>query len=239
MSPRGRSEQPFREERLLDAAGELLLRLGYRRVTVEDVATRAGVGKGTVYLHWKTKQELFATLLLREVGEVMRELVERMRADPNEVLLHRMVRLSFLAIMQRPLARALYTRDVDTLGRLAASELLQDRQRALNALFVEYVDLLRKHGLLRTDTDRETQVYALNAAGAGFYFMEPFLAPDAQPPLERKAAILAEVIRLAFALPGDPDPKALDAVAPRAIELFDLMHTRCQPDPATSVQEQS
>lgn len=230
---------PIREGRILDAAGELLLRLGYRRVTVEDVATRSGVGKGTLYLHWRSKQELFATLLLREVGGVMSELVERMRADPAEVLLHRMMQASFLAIMQRPLTRALYTRDVETLGKLAASELLTERQRASDGLFAEYVELLRKHGLLRSDLDRETQVYALQAAGAGFYFMEPFLPPQAQLPLEGKAAALAEIIRLAFEPPGEPDPKALHAVAPRVIELFDLMRTGGQPDPTTSVREQS
>jgi AcrR family transcriptional regulator len=238
MALQGRVEVPVREGRILDAAGELLLRLGYRRVTVEDVATRAGVGKGTLYLHWKSKQELFATLLLREVGDVMRELLQRMRVDPAEVLLHRMMRASFLAIMQRPLARALYTRDADTLGKLVASELLTERQEITDALFAEYIDLLRRHSLLRTDIDRETQVYALQAAGAGFYFMEPFLPLQVQLPLDRKATALAEIIRLAFEPPGDPDAEVLRAIAPRAIELYDLMRAGGQPDSTNSVGEQ-
>jgi AcrR family transcriptional regulator len=37
-----------RLERVLDAAADLLVRLGYRRVTIEEVARRAGIGKGTV-----------------------------------------------------------------------------------------------------------------------------------------------------------------------------------------------
>jgi AcrR family transcriptional regulator len=225
LPPQGSTEQASRERRILDAAGELLLRFGYRRVTVEDVAARSGVGKGTVYLHWKAKQELFATLLLREVGDVMQEVVEGMRADPAEVLLHRMMRTSFLAIMRRPLARALYTRDIDTLGKLAGSDLLQDRQRASDDLFAEYIDLLREHRLLRTDTDQATQVYALQAAGAGFYFMEQFLPPDPQLPLEHKAAALAEIIRRGFEPPVDPDIETLRAIAPRAVELFNLMRT--------------
>ncbi len=239
MPPQGRTEQAIREQRILDAAGELLLRFGYRRVTVEDVAARSGVGKGTVYLHWKAKQELFATLLLREVGDVMQELVGGMRADPAEVLLHRMMRASFLAILRRPLARALYTRDIDTLGKLAGSELLHDRQRGSDDLFAEYVDLLREHHLLRTDTDRSTQVYAMQAAGAGFYFMEQFLPPEEQLPLERKAAALAEIIRRAFEPPEDPDIETLRAIAPRAIGLFDLMRTGRPADPTASVREES
>ncbi|HEY0932927.1 MAG TPA: TetR family transcriptional regulator, partial [Trebonia sp.] len=37
-----------RESRILDAAGDLLLAFGYRKVTIEDVARRAEIGKGTV-----------------------------------------------------------------------------------------------------------------------------------------------------------------------------------------------
>lgn len=59
-----------------------MLRWAYKRVTIEDVARRAGVGKGTVYLHWNTKQELFAVLLMREVAAVLAQHLELMRADP-------------------------------------------------------------------------------------------------------------------------------------------------------------
>ncbi|MGW2198666.1 helix-turn-helix domain-containing protein, partial [Streptosporangium sp. NPDC001682] len=40
-----------RADRILDAAAELLVRLGYRKVTIDDIARLAGIGKGTVYLH--------------------------------------------------------------------------------------------------------------------------------------------------------------------------------------------
>jgi AcrR family transcriptional regulator len=56
-----------RGERILDAAGELLLRYGYGRITMDDIARQAGTGKGTIYLHWMTKDELFAALLRREI----------------------------------------------------------------------------------------------------------------------------------------------------------------------------
>lgn len=241
---RDRSEQDLRADRILAAAGELLLRFGYKRVTIEDIATRAEVGKGTVYLHWKTKHELFAVLLLREVAEVTRELLAGMRADPAEVLLHRVTRASFLAIMRRPLARALYTRDLDTLGKLAASDAggLAARRRVSDALFDDYVDLMRAHGLLRNDTDRRTQMYVLNAVGTGFYVTEQFLPEHLREmSLEHKAAALAEVIRLALEPPGEPDPGTLSAIAPRAIDLFDRMRAACDPGaatPASELQEQ-
>ncbi|MGH3546611.1 MAG: TetR/AcrR family transcriptional regulator [Pseudonocardiaceae bacterium] len=237
------SEQALRADRILAAAGELLLRYGYKRVTIEDIATRAEIGKGTVYLHWKTKHELFAGLLLREVADVTRELVAGMRADPAEVLLHRVTRASFLAIMRRPLARALYTRDLDTLGKLAASDAggLGARQRVADALFDGYVDLLRAHNLLRS-SDRQTQMYLLNAIGAGFFVTEQFLPEHLREmPLERKAAALGDAIRLALEPPSEPDPATLGAIAPRAIEFFDRIRAHWEPTtayPPQQLQEQ-
>ena len=69
-----------RVAQMLDAAGELLLAHGYRRVTVEDVARRAGVGKGTVYLHFASKLELFAGVLVRESVDVTAELLAAWQA---------------------------------------------------------------------------------------------------------------------------------------------------------------
>src|SRR5699024_2081534 len=52
LSPEETAE---RADRILEAAGLLLVSWGHRKVTIEDVARRAGVGKGTVYLHFPTK----------------------------------------------------------------------------------------------------------------------------------------------------------------------------------------
>ncbi|MGH8908475.1 MAG: TetR/AcrR family transcriptional regulator [Egibacteraceae bacterium] len=235
-TPGGLPSQAARAERILDAAGELLLRIGYRRVTVEDIAQRADVGKGTVYLHWKSKQELLAVLLLREIGEVMRELVDGMRRDVAEVRLHRVMRSLFAAIMGRPLAKALYTRDVETLGRLAAGDVggIRTWQQTSAVSFDAYLDLLTEHGLLRASADRKTQDYALHATTSGFYLIEQFLPDELRLPLEGKADCLAEVVRLTFEPPGEPDPQTLRAVAPRAITLFDEMRAQCDPHTSQS-----
>ena len=51
-------QQSTKAARLLASAGELLLSRGARGFTVADVAKRAHVGKGTVYLYWPTKEDL-------------------------------------------------------------------------------------------------------------------------------------------------------------------------------------
>lgn len=55
---RGRPRDPSRDEAIIDAAIDLLVREGYDRLTMEAVATAAGVGKATVYRRWGNKAEL-------------------------------------------------------------------------------------------------------------------------------------------------------------------------------------
>jgi AcrR family transcriptional regulator len=43
---------------ILDAVGRLLERYGYRKMTVDDIAHEAGIGKGTAYLHFPSKEEM-------------------------------------------------------------------------------------------------------------------------------------------------------------------------------------
>src|SRR6476620_2537119 len=92
-----------RATRILDVAADLLLRHGYRRVTIDDVAEGAGNGKGTVYLHWKTREQLFSVVFAREVHYAMDELRQALRQDATACLLHNFARAYFLAITSRPL----------------------------------------------------------------------------------------------------------------------------------------
>src|SRR5687768_7709792 len=111
MSHHDLSPPSVREERatrILDAAVTLLLRWGYRRVTVDDIALEAAVGTGTIYLHWKSKQALFESVLLRELQSLWDELAQQMRNDPADVLLHRCLPALLRAVNERPLARALF-----------------------------------------------------------------------------------------------------------------------------------
>lgn len=52
-------------ELILDAAGELLRDVGYKRMTIDELAKHAGLGKGTVYLYFESKQEVALSFIDR------------------------------------------------------------------------------------------------------------------------------------------------------------------------------
>ena len=65
-----------REELILEAADRLLARYGYRKMTIDDLAREAGIGKGTVYLHFRSKEDVVLSHMERIVNRVL----ERLRA---------------------------------------------------------------------------------------------------------------------------------------------------------------
>ncbi len=70
MGPR-RVDKEARRERLLGAAATVFAEFGYRRATMEQVADAAGVAKGSVYLAFDSKEDLFFAVF----EEFMRDFV--------------------------------------------------------------------------------------------------------------------------------------------------------------------
>jgi AcrR family transcriptional regulator len=212
-----------RAERILDAAAELVLRWGYKRVTVEEIARRAGVGKGTVYLHWKTREALFLAVLLRDSIDILDELIEAVQREPAEILPHLQARRVFLAVMRRPLLRAMFSRDIEVLGELAHEKSIASVRTQKTDLATELYDLLRMHCVMRTDMDAATQRYALSAVTTGFYLVEPLITGMPEPELEAKADAISATVRNAFEPTAPPEPDVLHMLAPKAIASFEQL----------------
>ncbi|MGH3625754.1 MAG: TetR/AcrR family transcriptional regulator [Sciscionella sp.] len=209
-----------RADRILDAAGAMLLRLGYRKVTVDDIAKRADIGKGTVYLHWRTKEQLFEALLRRESIELVQEILDRLREDPAEAAPHRFARTSYLATCRNPLMAALACRDTELLGRLSDTSVRGKEILASE----EFFDLMVRHGLLRDDVPH--LAYSLQATSVGFWLIDSMDPVNANLDQHAKADALAYTIRHAFEPAGEPDPAALVAAAARMCAVFeDLIST--------------
>ncbi len=65
-APRQRRKQA-RPGELLDAALELFVEKGYAATRVEEVAARAGVSKGTLFLYFASKEELFKAVVRENI----------------------------------------------------------------------------------------------------------------------------------------------------------------------------
>jgi AcrR family transcriptional regulator len=201
------SRREERARRILDAAATLILRWGYNKTTLDDIAREAGVAKGTMYLHWKTREDLFSALMKRERAEMAGEIMQRLAADPEGATLRSMFKHIALAMMKRPLLKALIVRDMDMLGKYAQSRQSNAAHVERQKSFENYLVSLRERGLVRTDISLQAQVYMLGAIFIGFFIMEPFMPDEAAFSDEEVADLMAETVHRALetgnALPSD------------------------------------
>lgn len=79
--------ESIRDE-ILDATDRLLARFGYKKMTIDDLAREVGIGKGTVYLHFSSKEEIALSHIDRIIERMKVRLKEISSADvsPDERL---------------------------------------------------------------------------------------------------------------------------------------------------------
>ncbi|MFC8246602.1 TetR/AcrR family transcriptional regulator [Streptomyces chartreusis] len=126
----GRPRSAAADAAILAATREALVELGWSKLTLGDVATRAGVAKTTLYRRWSGKNELVVDAVAELFDELRLPDLGSLAADIEGVV------LQFAAILARPEAKsglmavvAESTRDDALRERIRAS--IVDRQKRL------------------------------------------------------------------------------------------------------------
>lgn len=121
------------EVRTLDAAAQVLLRYGYDKTTMDDVARAAGVSKSTIYARWKNKDTLLEAVLWHEGRRYTEEWLARVEANPAGGTFHGIYRHALATLQNNPLMAAVMRRDRRLLGsylrRSSVENLFRQRLR--------------------------------------------------------------------------------------------------------------
>lgn len=108
---------------ILEAARHRFLHYGYKKTTIDEIAADAGVGKGTVYLHFDNKEDVLLSLVRqvkRNITAQMRCIAEGM-ASPEEKL-RRMAMAAILAVHD---ARSTAAHGVELVDELLQPKLME------------------------------------------------------------------------------------------------------------------
>ncbi len=125
---------------ILDAAERLLARFGYRKMSVEDIAREAGIGKGTIYLHFSSKEEVVLSHVDRIVERVKSRLLE-IAASPAPIGTRVRVML-VTRVLVRFDAATLYSQSLDDLLSALRTGLLARRARYFDAEAAIFAEIL-------------------------------------------------------------------------------------------------
>lgn len=146
---------------ILSAAAKVFARSGYFNAKVSDVARTAGVADGTVYLYFKNKDDLLASIF----GWAMDEFLRRARAELNEThgvreKLHRFASLHFSLLEQE--------RDIAIVFQIELRQSIKFMEQFSTTYLAEYLQLLReivedgqRQGLFRKQLNAKVVTKAL------------------------------------------------------------------------------
>lgn len=194
-----------KREAILASAFEIFHEKGFNQAKIEDIARHAGVGKGTVYLYFSSKEHLLREMLKEVVHSYLMVLRRHVAADasPRERL-HGLFRTHAAIVRRYHKLKMLSQRDFDFIDEELRNWLMQQR-----AVFVDELQALVEDGIRAGQfrpVDTRLAALMLDALLGALVFeeaaftkrgMEPFLdiierglvaeqdrASDQRPPME-------------------------------------------------------
>lgn len=77
------ADQELTKEKILDVARDLFVKHGYRNVSMRQIATALGYSHGSIYYHFKSKADLFYSLVNQDFSLLDQKLEEILQAEAN------------------------------------------------------------------------------------------------------------------------------------------------------------
>ncbi len=119
---------------LLEATTRVLLKEGYDRASTNRIAEVAGVGIGSLYQYFPSKEALVAAVIDRhtqEISEVTRNALVKAAARPIEVAARELVSVAIDGHRVNPKLHSVLAEQIPHVGRLQKFEAIQQEGYAL------------------------------------------------------------------------------------------------------------
>jgi len=204
------------QDQILAAAAEVIIRLGYDKTTMSDIAEGAGLSRRTIYLYFKGKEELFEELLYREYLQYAQTWLEQIEADPRGGTIGGFYRAIFRAVNSRPLIAAMLRRDRRVIGNYLRKRdnLFTQMLSGVNTL--AFFQELQAAGAIRQDIDAAVIEHIVEMLSYGQLTIGDFKPADQSPPYEAVMEALADMMDRALR-PEDGAPGMEDSEAGKVI----------------------
>ena len=150
--PKQRKPRDARWKQILDAAAAIFHEKGYSATTLQDIADRVGILKGSIYYYIKTKPDLLESLLV-QVHEEGLTMVLESAAVPGHTLdrLASVIRAYVTYIVNNRVKSAVYIHEVQRLPPAHRNKILRDHQ--LRTAVQALVERGQEEGLIRRAID--------------------------------------------------------------------------------------
>jgi AcrR family transcriptional regulator len=194
---------PTTRDAILDAAGTLLGRYGYHKTTMDDLAREAGVARRTLYLHFKSKDEIFLARIDRVVERLLAEL--RDLAETRESPEQRLRRMLCHRVLFRFDTVRGYLTSLDEIFQALRKPYLERRDgyfAAESALFARVLADGRARGELVYDDEQETARALIAATNSLIPYSLSARELGSRKDIERLTVRIADMLVAGLRKPG-------------------------------------
>ncbi|MBP8640778.1 MAG: TetR/AcrR family transcriptional regulator [Oscillospiraceae bacterium] len=157
----------YKRNRILETSSKLFMAYGFKRVSMEEIARNAGVGKGTVYQLFESKQDLMFTTI-EFVGNNMNEAIGSIMA--NETFSPITKLQMFLKTLSEwlSLVRTETLKDFEINFPEAFEKIQQTRQQIIIGNLIEMLNQGKQAGVYDAAIDAELAAHILIGAANHF-----------------------------------------------------------------------
>lgn len=182
------------QDEILAAAAAVIIRLGYDKTTMGDIAEEASLSRRTLYLYFPGKEALFEELLYREYLQYAETWLAQVEADPRGGTIGGFYRALFRAVNSRPLIAAMLRRDRRVVGNY-----LRKRDNIFTPLLSEvdtraFFRALQAAGAIRQDIDAAVIEHIVEMLAYGQLTIGDFKPADQFPPYDAVSEALADMM---------------------------------------------
>ena len=135
-------------DEILNATDKLLARFGYAKMTIDDLAREVGIGKGTIYLYFSSKEEI----ALSHVDRIVERMKERLReiAAEDTAPDERLREMLLTRVLFRFDSVQHYTQSLNDLLAALRPRLLARRRRYFEEEAEIFAEVLREGRKIKT-----------------------------------------------------------------------------------------
>src|SRR5215213_1055167 len=183
------------KDAILDATDRLLARFGYRKMTVEDIAAEAGIGKGTIYLHFSSKEEVVLSHVDRIVERLKVRLTELAHSDATAAERLRLMLLTRVLFRFDSIQH--YTQSLNDLLAVLRPGLLARRAQYFEAeaqIFAQVLTAGREAGEFSFEDEHATAHALLQATNGLLPYSLSTTELGAREDVEQRAADVANLM---------------------------------------------
>ena len=123
--------------KIIESAKELFLEKGYHKTSMSAIAKNADLGKGTLYWHFDSKDDLFQSIVTKEAKTIIKDLNELMEEDASaEKILKSFIKLRLKKIDENKKTTQMFMDGENFINEKLKSTIVE--------IFETFIDILEK-----------------------------------------------------------------------------------------------